>query len=80
MAETEPELVDAVTLEKLSQLTQSLPSGHRRYISQKFSLFSTAKENWRSQRIQSECKGFTNRMLELFAAGSAQAMPIGGIC
>lgn len=38
-------------------------------------LFLDAKQDWRKQRIESECADFNRRMLELFATGSVLSIP-----
>ena len=76
LAETEPDQVDIVSLDLVLQFAQMLPEASKRYISQKFGHLLSAKEEWRKQRVESECVSFSNQMFELFAAGSAHAIPL----
>ena len=76
MAETEPDQVDIVSLDLVLQFAQMLPEASKRYISQKFGHLLSAKEEWRKQRVESECVSFSNQMFELFATGSAHAIPL----
>ena len=75
LAQTEPEFVDAVTAERLSDFVKVLTDDKKRYVLGQLRLFLDAKQDWRKQRIQSECADFNRRMLELFATGSVLSIP-----
>ena len=76
LAQTDPELVDAVTEQRLLEFAQGLTDGRKRYVLSQLRLFCAAKQDWRKQRIESECADFTRSMLELVATGSALTVPV----
>ena len=73
---TQPDQVDAITWKRLSVFLSHVNDGHKRYVRSQLRLFLEAKQEWRKQRIHSECTGFTGRMFQLFAAGSALSIPL----